>query len=133
MTTYFALDTSVAAHILFGHAPEAAAWFDGATGDPDVVVFASRLLRTELTRLLRREGLPVDLRDEIVDHVHLVPIDDAVLASAEAIVPHVKTLDAIHLGTVIRTGLDATIVTHDALMQRAAAVVGYPTFDPLGD
>ncbi len=43
----------------------------------------------------------------------LVPITDGVLAAAEAIEPHLKTLDAIHLGSVIAAGLDATIVTHD--------------------
>ena len=55
------------------------------------------------------------------------------LAEAEAIVPHVKTLDAIHLASLLHTGLDATIVTHDANMRAVAEVLGYPTVDPVAD
>ena len=54
-----------------------------------------------------------------------------VLAAAEAIQTHVKTLDAIHLGSVIAAGLDATIVSHDTAMIAAATWLGYPTFDPV--
>lgn len=80
-----------------------------------MVVF-SRILRTEPTRALRRECLPVKRREEILDVLTFVPVTEGVLAAAEAIEPHVKTLDAIHLGSVIAAGLDTTIVTHDAAM-----------------
>jgi predicted DNA-binding protein (UPF0278 family) len=63
----------------------------------------------------------------------LVPITDGVLAAAEAIEPHVKTLDAIHLGSVIAAGLDATVVTHDAGMTAVAVAIGYPTLDPVSE
>ena len=132
MTRYCYLDTSVAVRILLGHSESAAAWFDDATEDEDTIVFSSRLLRTELTRVLRREGLPVGLRDEILDYLHVVPVDGTVLAEAEAIVPHVKTLDAIHLASAIRSGLDATIVTHDTTMRSVADVIGFPVHDPVG-
>lgn len=95
------------------------------------MVVSSRILRTELTRVLRREGLPVRLRDEVLDALSLVPITDGVLAAAEAIEPHVKALDSIHLGSVIAAGLDATIVSHDAGMLAAATSLGYPTHDPV--
>ena len=91
------------------------------------------MLRTELTRILRREGLPVNRRDEVLDVLSLVPITEGVLAAAEAIQPHVKTLDAIHLGSVIAAGLDATIVSHDATIIATATSLGYPTFDPVTD
>lgn len=68
---------------------------------------------------------------ELVDSLHLIPLTDGVLAEAESIVPHVKTLDAIHLASAIATGLDVTLVTHDARMAAAAAVIGYPVFDPI--
>ena len=42
-----------------------------------------------------------------------------------------RTLDAIHLGSVIAAGLDATIVTHDVTMAAVATVLGYPTLDPV--
>jgi len=128
--SYFYLDSSVAVRILLGHSTTAAAWFDTATGDATVSVISSRLLQTELTRVLRREGLPVQRRDALLDHIGQLPISDALLAQAEAIIPHIKTLDAIHLASVIRSGLDATIVSHDTTMLAAADDFGYATFDP---
>lgn len=132
MTLYY-LDTSVALRALLGHSASAAAWIDETTADSDHVVVSSRILRTELTRVLRREGLPVNRRDEVLDVLSLVPVTEGVLAASEAIEPHVKTLDAIHLGSVIAAGLDATIVTHDTAMIAAATSLGYPTFDPVQD
>ena len=130
MTSYYYLDSSVAVRILYGHSKSATAWFDQVTGS-DAVVFSSRLLRTELTRVLRRDRQPIERRDEVLDYVEIVPIDGIILAEAEAIVPHVKTLDAIHLASVIRTGLDATIVTHDATVTSVAGEIGYAVFDPV--
>lgn len=52
-------------------------------------------------------------------------------AAAETIEQQVKTLDAIHLGSVIASGLDATVVTHDAAMKAVAERLGYPTLDPV--
>ena len=128
--TYFYLDSSVAVRIVFGHSASAAAWFDTATGDPAVSVISSRLLRTELTRALRREGLPVQRRDALLDYVGMLPVSDALLAEAEAITSHIKTLDAIHLASVIRSGLDATVVSHDATMLSVAGELGYAALDP---
>lgn len=128
--SYFYLDSSVAVRILLGHSPEAAFWFDTATADAESSVISSRLLRTELTRVLRREKLPVQRRDAVIDYVGLMAINDGVLAEAEAIVPHIKTLDAIHLASVIRSGLDLTVVTHDATMTAVANQLGYDTHNP---
>ena len=130
MTTFY-LDTSVALRALLGHSPSAASWIDETTSDSDHLVVSSRILQTELTRVLRREALPVNRRDEILDVLTLVPVTEGVLAAAEAIEPHVKTLDAIHLASVIVAGLDATIVSHDAAMLAAATSLGYRTLDPV--
>jgi len=130
VTTYY-LDTSVALRALLGHSPSAAAWIDDASADPAHELVTSRLLQTELTRVLRRERLPVSLRSEILDVLGILPITDGVLAAAESIEPHIKTLDAIHLGSVIAAGLDATIVTHDAGMKAAAEHLGYRCHDPV--
>lgn len=127
----FYLDTSVALRALLGHSQSAAAWIDQTTADSQHTVVSSRLLRTELTRVLRREDIPVNRRDEILDALTLVPLTEAVLAAAEAIGTHVKTLDAIHLGSVIAAGLNATIVSHDSVMIAAATSLGYPTLDPV--
>ena len=90
--TYFYLDSSIAVRIVLGHSAQAAAWFDTATADPEVSVISSRLLRTELTRVLRREALPVQRRDALLDYIGVLPVNDALLAEAEAIIPHIKTL-----------------------------------------
>ncbi|MEB3069226.1 hypothetical protein [[Mycobacterium] vasticus] len=66
----------------------------------------------------------------MLDYIGQLPISDALLAQAEAIGPHIKTLNAIHLASVIRSGLDATIVSHDATMLSVAGELGYATHDP---
>ncbi|MEI4271608.1 type II toxin-antitoxin system VapC family toxin [Klenkia sp. LSe6-5] len=124
------VDTSVAVHVLLGNA-SARAWFDDATGGAEPVI-SSRLLRTELTRVLRREGVPVSRRDAVLDHLSVVPLDHAVLQEAEAIVPHVRTLDAIHLASALRTGIDdLVVVTHDATLRSVAEELGLRTLDPV--
>ncbi|MQY23157.1 type II toxin-antitoxin system VapC family toxin [Nocardia macrotermitis] len=131
MTDYY-LDTSVAVRIILGHSPEAATWFDNATASRSDRVISSRLLRTEITRVLRREGLPVAARDQIIDYVHLVAVDHAVLNEAEAIISHIRTLDAIHLASALRCGLDElVIVTHDKNMTHVAEQLGFPIHDPV--
>lgn len=131
MVTRYLLDSSVAVRILLGHSQSAAQWFDAVTADPESSIIASRLLRTELTRVLRREGQAVSLRDEILDYVGILSLSEGVLAEAEAIVPHLKTLDAIHLASLIRTGIDAIVVTHDARMREVAELVGFGVVDPV--
>ncbi|WP_210414869.1 type II toxin-antitoxin system VapC family toxin [Microlunatus elymi] len=129
--THFYLDSSVAVRILLGHSPEAAEWFDLTTASTDRIV-SSRILRTEVTRVLRREDLPVADRDRILDHIDIIPIDHAVLTEAESIVPNIKTLDAIHLASVVRSGLeDVVIVTHDRAMAHVAEQLGYRIHDPV--
>lgn len=129
--TVFYIDTSVAAHALLAASSTATEWFSDVSADAEVTLVSSRLIRTELTRVLRREGLPVDLRDVIVDRLDLVPLSDGILTGAESIVPHVRTLDAIHLASLIASGLDATMVTHDANMRAVAVELGYAVFDPV--
>lgn len=129
MTSYY-LDTSVAYHALMG-TPQAAEWFDAIDNQAPGSLVSSRLLRTELTRALRRDGLPVSDRDAVLDKVGLVPLTDAVLASAEAITEHVKTLDAIHLASALAMGSGVVVVTHDAGLKRVAEVLGLPILDPL--
>jgi predicted nucleic acid-binding protein len=130
MVTHWYLDSSVGVRILLGHSASARRWFDTTTADDQAVVVSSRLLRTELTRVLRREQLPVALRDEVLDYVSFIPLNEAILAHAESIVAHIKTLDAVHLASLVHTGLDATVVTHDATMAGVAATLGYPVLDP---
>jgi uncharacterized protein len=126
----FYLDTSVAARVMLRHSERAVAWFEDAAEHDELI--ASRLLKTELTRVARREGVPFSERDEVLDFVGLVPLDHAVLVEAEAIVPHVGTLDAIHLGAALRSGIeDLVVASHDARMLGVAAQMGFTTLDPV--
>ncbi|WP_206045735.1 type II toxin-antitoxin system VapC family toxin [Nocardia mangyaensis] len=131
MRAYY-LDTSVAIRIMLGHSVDAARWFDETTADRESRILSSRLLRTEITRVLRREGLPVLDRSQIIDYIDVVPVDHAVLNEAEAITSHVKTLDAIHLASALRSGLeDLTVVTHDKTMATVAGHLGFAVYDPV--
>ncbi len=131
MTTYY-LDTSIAVDALFVEGP-GALWFETVTADATSRIVSSRLLRTELSRVLRREGRPVVERDLVLDHVDLVPLSDAILTAAEAITEHVKTLDAIHLASALALGSSAVVASHDAAMLRLAALLGLRTLDPIAD
>lgn len=128
---WYYLDTSVAVHALLAHSPEAIAWLEAADVDPSVQLVSSRILRTELTRVLRREGLPVSERERLLVGLSLVPLSAAILQQAEAIVPHVKTLDAIHLASALAIGRDPIVVTHDLDMDAVARELGLRTLDPL--
>ena len=117
---------------MLGHSVSAAEWFDAVTGDTDAHVVSSRILRTEITRVLRRENLPVTDRAQILDYIDVIPLDHAVLQEAEAITPHIRSLDAIHLASALRSGLeDLTIVTHDITMKAVAAAIGFHVADPV--
>ncbi len=128
--TRFYLDTSVAADALLWEGP-AARWLDDVTGGPEHVVVSSRLLQTELTRVLRREHRPVSEREDLLGHLTVMPLTDAVLTAAEAITEHVKTLDAIHLASAIRLGSSVVVVSHDATVLRLAEAFGLRTLDPV--
>jgi predicted nucleic acid-binding protein len=132
VVTYYYLDSSVAVRIMLGHSASAARWFDNTTGRDDDRVVSSRILRTEIIRVLRRESLPVTDRDEILDYVDTIPFDHAVLQEAEAIIRHIRTLDAIHLASALRSGLeDLVIVAHDTTMKSVAATIGFRVTDPV--
>ena len=134
MTAYY-LDSSVALRILLGHSESAARWFTDVASDPDGhQLVSSRLLRTEIVRMLRREDMDLDLKDRILRHVGTIPLDHATLVETEAIVPHLKTLDAVHLASAIRSGIeDLVVTTHDGGMQRAARQLGLGIHDPVDD
>ena len=108
------VDTSALGRVLLGEPYAGAIIADLAEYEQRV---ASRLMRVELRRLARREGVLADA-DELLRGVALLPIDEGVLAAAETIPPTtVATLNAIHLATALRlsTGgaLDA-VMTYDA-------------------
>ena len=96
---------------------------------------SSRLLRTEVVRVLRREGIPASQAAPLLDRVGLLDITREVHRLAEDIRPRIKTLDALHLATAVtleRT-LDTplTIATHDRTMTSVAHQLGLRAVDPV--
>ncbi|MDR0593997.1 MAG: PIN domain-containing protein [Bifidobacteriaceae bacterium] len=125
------VDTSVIGHaILPDGDPRAASWATAVQAGGSELV-SSRLLRLELTRLVRRLGLDLALVDQAVSRVNLVDIDPPVLRQAEGIQHHVKSLDAIHLGTALSVDPTLTLVSHDTVMLLGARTLGLRAFDPL--
>ncbi len=126
MTLYY-VDTSVALHVLAGH-EAALSWFEDVAEHDELI--SSRLLQTEMTRVLRRDGRPVLDRYEVLNFIALVPINETVLNRAESIQSHIRTLDAIHLATAELIG-NVTVATHDKQMKAVAQDLAIRTVDPV--
>ncbi|MCK0111968.1 PIN domain-containing protein [Ornithinimicrobium sp. F0845] len=98
---------------------------------PETTFISSRLLRTEVIRVLRRDDRPLVEGNPLLDRVGLVAITSETHTVAESIERHVKTLDALHLATALLVGESLTVATHDATMQTVAEHLGLPVTDPL--
>ena len=133
MVRLFYLDSSVAIRILTLESMAAAKWFDALTETKPGALISSRLLRTEITRVLLRDDQPLERRSEILDYVSTIPLNVAILNTADLITMKLKTLDAIHLASAIASGLDPVIVTHDARMAGVASELGFTVHDPVTD
>jgi uncharacterized protein len=125
------LDTSALARVLLRH-PDTS--LIGAEIDRFDGYFASRLLRTELRRVALRENL-LEFVDPLLTEVSLVPIDESILIAAETIRPAtVKTLDAIHLATIVRLaelGSVDAVMTYDARLAEAVRERGLEVVAPV--
>lgn len=125
----FYLDSSVALRAVLDvpERPRVRRWVDDRAGR----LVSSRLLRTEIVRVLRREKLPVALAGPLLSRVGLVSLSDEVASVAESIERHVKALDALHLATAIVIGEPVVVVTHDATMATVAGHLGLDVEDPV--
>ena len=96
---------------------------------------SSRLLRTEVVRVLRREGISASQAAPLLDRVGLLDITREIHRLAEDIRPHIRTLDALHLATAasLERTLDTplTIATHDRTMTSVAHQLSLRTVDPV--
>ncbi|WP_328531826.1 type II toxin-antitoxin system VapC family toxin [Nocardioides sp. NBC_00368] len=127
------LDSSVALRALLGHSRAAADWYDERCDNGDVFI-SSRLLHLEMTRVLRRDQLPVSIVDDFVDELTLLTVDDVLVDEARAIQPHIKSLNAIHLASALRVGTEnLTVATHDSNMRKVAELLGFEVHDPVTD
>lgn len=92
---------------------------------------SSRLLRTEVIRVLRRDGRPLADGTPLLDRVGMLEMSRATHTVAESIERHVKTLDALHLATALLIGEPVTVATHDSTMKAAAENLGLLVTDPI--
>ncbi len=123
------LDSSVALRTILD-VPERLrlqAWMD----ETDADVVSSRLLRTEVIRVLRRDGRPISDAAALLSRVGLFDITRETHAVAESIERHVRTLDALHLATALLIGDSVTVATHDSAMREVAEHLGLDTVDPV--
>jgi uncharacterized protein len=123
------LDTSALGRVLLAE-PDMRA-IRGALGDFQAHV-SSRLLAVELRRLALRRGLDATA---LLNGVALVPVTETVLRAAEALRPaKLRTLDAIHLATLLSTRDGAvpvtTMMTYDHDLQAAAREHGLAVIAP---
>lgn len=123
------LDTSVAVRTLLD-VPERVSiqrWMQA----PETLFVSSRLLRTEVIRVLRRESRPPRDAEPLLDRVGLLDITRETHSVAESIERHVKTLDALHLASAILVGEPVVLASHDAGMKTAAEHLGLEVVDPV--
>lgn len=92
---------------------------------------SSRLLRTEVIRVLRRDGRPLVEGTPLLDRVGMLEISRETHTVAESIERHVKTLHALHLATALLIGEQITVATHDSTMKAVAEHLGLLVTDPV--
>jgi uncharacterized protein len=94
---------------------------------------SSALARTEVLRALLLEGeVGVTRGRAVLGRVDLIRINDRVLNAAGVLLPpELRSLDAIHLVTAQRLGVDLSqVVTYDDKMLEAAKLLGFKTVSP---
>ena len=92
---------------------------------------SSRLLRTDVIRVLRRDARPLADAAPLLDRVGLLDITRETHSVAESIERHLTTLDALHLATAPLVGEPVTVATHDATMKVVAEHLGLLVTDPV--
>lgn len=100
---------------------------------PETTYVSSRLLRTEVIRVLRRDGRPLVEGIPLLDRVGMLELSRETHAIAESFERHVKTLDALHLATALLIGEPVTVATHDTTMKNVAEHLGLLVFDPVSE
>lgn len=88
-------------------------------------------MRTELRRAaLRLDAELLPAVESVLDRLHLLRIDDEVLDLAGRLAPaSLRSLDALHVATALRTGADV-LVTYDSRLADAARSAGVAALAP---
>lgn len=106
-------------------------WLQSWMQTPETTYVSSRLLRTEVVRVLRRDGRPLADGAPLLDRIGMLEITRETHAVAESIERHIKTLDALHLATALLIGAPATVASHDTTMKAVAEQLGLSVTDPI--
>lgn len=102
-------------------------WID----EPGADFVSSRLLRTEVIRVLRRDQRPTSDAEPLLSRVGLFDITRETHTVAESMERQVRTIDALHLATALLIGDSVTVATHDVTMKTVAEHLGLDTVDPV--
>ena len=113
--------------------PETAGLVQTLRSDPDAI--SSALAQVEVTRAVMRAGATRERASRaatVLERIALVPIDPGILGrAADLQPPNLRTLDAIHLATVLLLRRDiAGLITYDARLARAAAAADIAVLTP---
>lgn len=100
---------------------------------PATTFLSSRLLRTEVIRVLRRDDRPLSDGAPLLDRIGLIDITRETHTVAESIERHIKTLDALHVANALLIGDGVTVATHDTTMKTVATHLGLGVIDPVED
>ncbi|MDR1998506.1 MAG: type II toxin-antitoxin system VapC family toxin [Frankiaceae bacterium] len=94
---------------------------------------SSRLLAIELHALAARYRIDPDGVEQVLSRVHQVAMDEEVVTAAIAARGELRSLDAIHLGTMMVLGSILTgVVAYDRRLRNAAAQRSFALVDPAG-
>lgn len=98
---------------------------------PATTFLSSRLLRTEVVRVLRRDDRPLSDAAPLLDRVGMLDITRETHNVAESIERHIGTLNALHLATALLIGEVVSVATHDTTMKDVAEHLGLRAIDPV--
>jgi uncharacterized protein len=99
----------------------------------DQQLISSSIALTETTRAIRRSGARrTNPLEDVFGTVTFIDCDAEVLSVAANLEPpEMRTLDAIHVATALRSTADLdSFVTYDERQARAAAAAGLPVRSP---
>lgn len=128
MTVWY-LDTSAALKLVLEERESEALAQEIDREQPDLV--AAWPLETEMRRVVQRLGVPtMDVVSNFLGGVSLYEMPGSLFREA-GILPGqtLRSLDALHLATAIRIGVDL-MVTYDARMADSARALGLPVLAP---
>ena len=122
------LDSSAVVKIV-SREPETADMVRLVRADPSLV--SSALAWTEVVRVVRMPGNTARAED-VLSGIALVPIDDGIIRSAATLAPpSLRTLDAIHLATVLSLGADVShLMRYDDRLAGEAGEAGIDVIAP---